>query len=144
MELEEGIVFRLANVRDTFPPDSPKLHVAHFALSDRDKSRDPPLLSVFEGCKTTIEQAKGIRVEKSPSVAFGLRIEDIRDIVVEDLPRLKVLRDPLDPPDCDLPGADGHCGIHGLSRPPNHPKVLYRELRVLLADKSFRYRDGMA
>jgi hypothetical protein len=144
MELEQGIVFRLANIRDTFPPDSPKLHVGHFELSERDKARNPPLLSVFEGLRTTVEQAMMIRGELIESAAFGLRVEEIREIQVPGLPQLSVLRDPLDPPACDLPGADGHCGINGLYRPPSQPKKLYRELRVLLADKSFRYHDGMS
>lgn len=40
-----------------------------------------------------------------------------------------------------MPGADGHCGIEGLARSPGEPKALYRELRVRLADVSFRLPD---
>lgn len=144
MELEAGVVFRLASIKDTFPPNSPKLHVGHLELSDRDKNRTPALLSVFEGPRTTVEQAIAIRGVSSESAAYGFRVEEIRGIAVEGLPRLRVVRDPLDPPECDLPGADGHCGIEGLYRSPGQPKQQFRELRVLLADKSFRYNDGMS
>ena len=144
MELEAGVVFRLANIKATFPPDSPKLHVGHLDLSDRDKERHPPLLSVFEGRKTSVEQAAAIRGVSSESAAYGFRVDEIRRIQVEGLQGLRVVRDPLDPPECDLPGADGHCGIEGLYRPPGQSKQQFRELRVLLADKSFKYYDGMS
>ena len=142
-ELEEGVVFRLATIKETFPPDSPRLHVAHFDLSDRDKERNPPLLSVFDGSRTTVNQAEAIRGVEAESAAFGLRVEVILGIRVADLRPLRVLRDPLDPPLSELPGADGHCGIDGLHRLPGEEKRLYRELRVRLADVSFRYHDGM-
>ena len=143
MELEQGVVFRLATIKSTFPPDSPKLHVGHLELSERDKARPLPLLSVFEGTRTTVRQAEAIRGVAAESAAFGLRIEEVRAIEVAGLPRLRVLRDPLDPPECDLPGAEGHCGIAGLYRQPTEPKLLYKELRVRLADLSFRYYDEM-
>jgi hypothetical protein len=38
-ELEEGSVFRLANITHTFPPDSPKPLPVHFAPSSADKER---------------------------------------------------------------------------------------------------------
>jgi hypothetical protein len=145
MELERGIVFRLATIKDTFPPGSPKLHVAHLELSDRDKARNPPLLSVFEGLRTTVEQAKAIRGVSAESAAFGLRVEGIRTVQVEGVAAgLRVLRDLLEPPLSEMPGADGHCGIDGLHRRPGEPKQRYRELRVRLADQSFPYRDGMS
>lgn len=144
MDLEHGIVFRLATIKESFPPNSLKLNVGHFELSERDKERTPPLLSVFEGAKTTVEQATVIRGAAGESASFGLRVEEVLAIEVQGLPRLRVLYDPLEPPKCDLPGADGHCGIEGLYRPPSQPRKLYRELRVRLADKSFRYHDGMS
>lgn len=149
-EIERGIVFRLATIKETFPPTSEKLHVSHLELSENDKKHAaergrPPLLSVFEAIRTKVHEAEAIRGVLSESAAFGLRIEDILAVQVPGLERvLRVLRDPLDPPHSELPGADGHCGIEGLDRRPSEPKQLYRELRVKLADKSFRYRDEMA
>lgn len=142
-ELEEGIVFRLATIKDTFPPDAPKLHVSHLELSARDKERDSPLLSVFDGSRTSVRQAEVIRGVTAESAAFGFRVEVIRGIQISGLQRLRVLRDPLDPPLSELPGAEGHCGIDGLHRAPGEEKKLYREMRVRLADESFRYRDGI-
>jgi hypothetical protein len=142
-ELEQGIVFRLASIKDTFPPDAPRLHVTHFELSERDKALPEPLLSVFES-KTTIEQAKLIRGVDRESAAYGMRAEHVRSVQVRGLPSPRVLKDPLPPPLCDLPGADGHCGISGLCRQPGESKQLYKELRVRLADLTFPYRDGMS
>lgn len=148
-EIERGTLFRLATLKDTFPPDSEKLHVSHFELSENDKRRAeetgfPPLLSVFDGARTTVAQAIEIRGVQAESAAFGLRVEDVREVQVAGLDRrLRVLRDPLDLPLAEMPGADGHCGIEGLDRRPFEEKRLYRELRVHLADKSFRYSDEM-
>ncbi|HKH44801.1 MAG TPA: hypothetical protein VKM72_09070 [Thermoanaerobaculia bacterium] len=100
-------------------------------------------MSVFDGSCTTIQQAEAIRGVAAESAAFGLRVETIRCIRVPGLRSLRVLRDPLDPPLSGLPGADGHCGIEGLHRGAGEEKRLYRELRVRLADESFRYQDGM-
>jgi hypothetical protein len=148
-ELERGIVFRLATVKESFPPDSPRLHVSHFDLSENDK-RDgerrgrPPLLSVFDGERTLVEQAVLIRGVEADSAAFGVHVEHVCRVQVAGLSRsLRVLRDPLEPPASELPGAEGHCGIEGLDRRPGEEKRLYREARVLLADASFRYQDGM-
>jgi hypothetical protein len=148
-ELERGIVFRLATLKESFPPDSPRLHVSHFDLSENDK-RDgerrgrSPLLSVFDGESTLVEQEALIRGVEADSASFGVRVEHVRRVQVTGLSRsLRVLRDPLEPPACDFPGAEGHCGIEGLDRRPGEEKRLYREVRVLLADASFRYQDGM-
>lgn len=138
-ELEEGVVFRLANIKETFPPDSQKLHVAHLELSERDKAQKPPRLSVFDCFKTSISEAQAIRGVSAESVAFCLRVDDIRAASLPELEPLKVWRDPLEPPADEMPGAGGHCGITGLFRKPGTNKLLYKEIRVHLADKSFRY-----
>jgi hypothetical protein len=80
-------------------------------------------------------------VEKE-SAAFGLRVPEIRAVHVSGLAPLRVVRDPLESPLAEMPGANGHCGIEGLARRPGEPKALYRELRVRLADLSFRFADG--
>jgi hypothetical protein len=148
-ELKQGTIFRLASLKETFPPDSPRLNAAHFELSandrlDGERKGRSPLLSVFDGERTRVEEAFHIRGVAAESAAYAVRVEEIRSIRVTGLSRsLRVLRDPLEPPLADLPGAEGHCGIEGLDRRAGEEKRLYRELRVLLADASFRYHDGM-
>jgi hypothetical protein len=144
-ELTSGVVFRLATVKHTFPPHSAKLHVIHLELSENDKRQAgergaSPLLSVFDGSRTTVAEAELIRGISAESLAFGLRVLEIRSLDVPGMRQpLRVLRDPLDPPAAYLPGADGHCGIEGLDRRPGEDRKVYKELRVRLADLSFRY-----
>jgi hypothetical protein len=144
-ELTAGVVFRLATIKHTFPPESEKLHVVHLDLSENDKAHaaergTPPLLSVFDGGRTTVRQAEMIRGVPLPSLAFGLRVSEVRSVEVPGMrQKLRVLRDPLDPPLAELPGADGHCGLEGLDRLPGEDRKVYKELRVRLADLSFRY-----
>lgn len=146
-ELADGVVFRLASVKNEFPPDSPKLLFIHFELSQNDKAHasktgQPPLLSVFDGQRTQVPQARAIHGVDRESIAFGLKVSGIRSVSVPGLRPLRVVRDPLEPPLCFLPGADGHCGIEGLARTPGEDKRLYKELRVRLADLSFRYPES--
>jgi hypothetical protein len=143
-ELQDGVVLRLASIKHDFPPDSPTLQLWHFELSENDKAHaartgQPPRLSVFDAERTTPGQAQTIWGVEKESAAFGLRVREIQAVHVAGLAPLRVVRDPLAPPLGDLPGADGHCGIEGLARPPGEPKALYRELRVRLADLSFRF-----
>lgn len=144
-ELTTGVVFRLATIKHTFPPESEKLHVVHLDLSENDKTHatergTPPLLSVFDGSRTTVKQAETIRGVSLPSLPFGLRVPEIRSVEVPGMrQKLRVLRDPLDSPLAELSGADGHCGIEGLDRLPGEDRKIYKELRVRLADLSFRY-----
>jgi hypothetical protein len=107
-ELRDGVVFRLATVKQDFPPDSPSLRFWHFELSQKDRDHaartgKPPRLSVFDTVRTTVAQARAIRGVEKEAAAFGHR----------------------------------HCGIEGLARRPGEPKALVRELRVRLADLSF-------
>jgi hypothetical protein len=141
-ELQDGVVFRLATVKDDFPPDSLRLRFWHFELSQNDRAHaertgEPPRLSVFDKERTTVAQARAIRGGEKEAVAFGLRVPDIRAVSLAGREPLRVVRDPLESPLAEMPGADGHCGIEGLSRRPGEPKALVRELRVRLADLSF-------
>jgi len=147
-ELERGVVFRLARVTDDFPPDTPKLKSVHLELSSRDRlhaerTGRSALLSVFDVERCTVAQARTIWGGDAESSAFGFEVKEIRILRVEGLPPLRVLRDPLDPPESELPGAVGHCGIAGLERPAGAPKMLYRELRTRLADLSFRLVESL-
>lgn len=147
-ELTTGVVFRLATITHAFPPDSETLHVLHLELSENDKRQaaergTPALLSVFDTARTTIAQAETIRGIAAESLAFGLQVPDIRSLLVPEMRQpLRVVRDPLEPPLGDFPGADGHCGLAGLERLPGESRSIYRKLRVRLADLSFRYWDS--
>lgn len=146
-ELLDGLVFRLAAIKHDFPPDSPALRFWHFELSENDRARAertglPARLSVFDSERTTVAQARAIWGVEKESAAFGFRVPEIRAVHVSGLEPLRVVRDPLDSPLAEMPGAEGHCGIEGLARRPGEPKALYRELRVRLADLSFRFTDG--
>ena len=141
-ELQDGVVFRLATIKHDFPRDSPRLRFWHFELSQNDRSHaertgNPPRLSVFDTERTTVAQAVAIRGVDQESRAFGLRVPEIRAVGVAGLDPLRVVRDPLEPPLAEMPGAGGHCGIEGLARRPGDPKAFVRELRVRLADLSF-------
>ena len=146
-ELLDGVVFRLATIKHDFPPDSSSLRFWHFELSENDRAHaertgQPARLSVFDSESTTVAQARAIRGVEKESTAFGLRVQEIRAVHVSGLAPLWVVRDPLEPPLAEMPGADGHCGIEGLARRPGESKALYRELRVRLADLSFRFAGG--
>lgn len=148
-ELTTGVVFRLATIKHTFPPDSEKLHVLHLELSENDRRQaaergTPALLSVFDATRTTVAQAEAIRGVPDESLAFGLRVPEVLSLTVPGMRQpLRVVRDPLEPPLADLPGVEGHCGIEGLERLPGEDRKVYRELRVRLADLSFRYRNEL-
>lgn len=146
-ELERGVVFRLARVTDDFPPDAPKLKSVHLELSSRDRfhaerTGRPALLSVFGVERCTVAQARTIWGTGGESSAFGFEVEGVLTLRVEGVSPLKVVRDPLDPTESEFPGAEGHCGVAGLERPPGAPKMLYRELRTRLADLSFRLSES--
>lgn len=143
--LEDGVVFRLANIKNDFPPNSEKLQPAHLAITEGDrvaaaKKNAPPTCSVFDTEKCTVAQARVIRRSDHEAIGFGFKVAEVIVVWVDGLPRLRVLRVPLDPPESALEGADGHCGIAGLDRIaglPNGRNIFYA-LRTKLADLSFR------
>jgi hypothetical protein len=147
-ELEGGVVFRLANIKNDFPPNAKKLQPAHLAIVDRDRhfaaqKNIPPSCSVFDVERCSVSQAKVIRPSDHEAIGFGLRVPEILTIRVGELPGLRVFRVPLDPPESELAGAVGHCGIVGLDRPVGRAngKNLFFALRTKLADLSFPLED---
>jgi hypothetical protein len=143
-EILEGVVFRLANVTNDFPQDASKPLPSHFEPSTADKERSlalghPVLLSVFDRSRTTVAEAEALRTTKKATAAFGLEVARVRELGVPERPRaFRVLRDPLEAPQSEAPGADGHCGIEGLHRPTGESRRLYRALRSQVADLAFR------
>jgi hypothetical protein len=137
-ELFEGVVFRLAKVGPSFPPDSRKPLSAHFEFSTADREAGAAngkwLLSVWDLHRTSPAQGRvPLEAGGAAYLPFGLTVDDIRAVKAPDQPDvgLRVFRDPLPPP--TFPGSDGHCGIEGL----HQSKRLARFLRSALADIAF-------
>jgi hypothetical protein len=123
---DDAVVFRLVSHNvDHFPPDATKPHPAAFSLTSDDRAEGemrniPPMLSVFDLAKTTVDQGRAIRnadavgAGRSPimTTPFGLKVSKVRAISVPPgFDSLDVLDDPLT---VQLAGADGHAGIRGL------------------------------
>jgi hypothetical protein len=119
-----------------------KPRVTDFIPSTEDKARGiasgiGPLLSVFDRHRTTVSQGRAIYGSVS-APAFVLAVHEICTIqhAAREFP-LFVVRDPISPPKGDLPGANGHCGIHGLGRLLGEPRSVIRYLQselVRIAD----------
>jgi len=141
-ELEDGIVFRLAFLQADFPPNSPHISLAHLRPSPKDLARaeeagHAPLVTVFDAARTTVDQAVVIRNIPTPTVPFFWNVDKIIAIGSDAWPRaFRVFREELLPPDNGLPGADGHCGLEGLQRPPDMPIKLFKEFREELRKMS--------
>jgi hypothetical protein len=138
-ELMDGYVCRLAPITGRFPPDSTKPLPHNFALSNQERAyakatNTEPRLSVWDEDRTTLDQAKAIYAREC--IGFSLNVADIRRVSVPGSDKkLRVVRDDSLPPDkTDWPGADGHCGIVGVHRPPGAPKAAFKNLRRTLCD----------
>jgi hypothetical protein len=141
-ELREGVVFRFAWLFPTFPPNAPKASPKHFEFTSEErkliKQGKPALLSVWDKARTTIAEARAMRSAGTEVIAYLLDVALVCKVEVDSVPRLKVVRDPL--PDAS-PGADGHCGIAGLSKKECSAKDDRYALRVKLADLTFRAEE---
>ncbi len=138
-ELMLGWVCRLVPTSGKFPPDSKTPRLTDFVPTseDRDHAKatgGDPLVSVYDEQRTTLEQAKAL-FKRSPSVGFGLNVERLRTIGVPGTEcTLRVLRDPLEGPEAEMPGAEGHCGIWGLKRQRGVPRKDYKRLCLRICD----------
>ena len=149
VELVEGRVFRLIRISARFPPESDKPRVDDFEPSSADKARAATkgisvLVSVFDCDRTTVAEGRVIR-GPSPEgyLAFKIDIADIRNKRIPgSRDYLRIYEDPLDPPESNMPGADGHCGIDGLERPPQAQRQAFKNLRAALCDCADPYDDG--
>jgi hypothetical protein len=122
-----------------FTPDGWKPTWQELAPSEADKqdalTRDGPVrVSVWDAQLTTIAAAKAFRsrstivlsAQVSAVVAVGAR---------------EVVYDPLPMPEAAREGADGHCGIEGLERPPGEPRPRWKDRLQRVAD-CFRVLPG--
>ena len=135
---DEVKVFRLVRrIKDHFPPDIPKPLPRAFALTPADYQegearQHPPMLSIWDTNRTSIEQAIAIRARLSNSPpdttqqALGWNVGTLVGF------GLDVVSDPLDPALAGA-GAEGHCGIQGLCE-RTKSKQEVKVLRSKMAD----------
>jgi hypothetical protein len=135
----EKDILRLVRRIAQFVPDGrPSLNGDAFVPTTDDeaeaKRRSQPVrVSVWDLQLTTIEQAKAFCTSE-PLLAFSLTVQDVNDVSqIFQLPRLKVVADPLNDP---RPGASGHCGIEGLDRQSGEGKKTYKATRDELARRA--------
>ena len=107
---------------------------SEFELSTEDKSSLSKSLSVWAISKASPMNTIKYLGEFSASYQyyFLLSVDDIRSIISSET---EIQTRPLDviwePHES---GAPGHAGITGLNRPPNVSKIVYRSIRISLAD----------
>jgi hypothetical protein len=101
----------------------------HFHLSTEDQETPLQSLSVWASDLTSPLIARELMgaTKASYRIALVLNVDDIRKLRVEESV-LNVVWD-----HDERPGAQGHCGIVGLKRPPGGISVHYRALRARLA-----------
>ena len=138
------IVLRLAHAPKDFAQTG-KASAVSFDLSSKDKEAVLPSLSVFAERLTTPEQAMTLLDQpEAYDLVLRLNVDAVRALRpvpdTPEVPSLDVWWDPLTLMDAggvvvpdDRPGAAGHAGIVGLSRPNNVPRLYYKSLRAQLA-----------
>lgn len=116
---------------------------AAFELTTLDKTSPLQSLSVWAARLTSPEQAREFLGDQKDASLFYclLGVEEIRSLRLSPespVTPLDVVWDPLFLSNSEerdsRPGAEGHAGITGLVRPPGMEKLLYKRLRVQLAD----------
>ena len=97
-------------------------------------------VSVWDLSLTTIPQARAFRLTRDGQRSFCLQVASVIKVRNEwNETRLCVVADPR--PDHEGPGADGHCGIEGLDKPPQGRKVIQRALLDALAREVIEVDD---
>jgi hypothetical protein len=140
-DLDRGLtVLRLApNVHPFVPAGQPGVtgDAFHPSPADEEEAKElgqPIRLSVWETQLTTTAQARLIH-GRLDTIAVTLGVADVLDIREKmAVALLRVVWDPL-PPERGS-GANGHCGIEGLDRPPGTPRPVYRAIWDELARKA--------
>jgi hypothetical protein len=138
-EVTEGSVLRLRPFREGVGPYESGARIEDFMPNSGDESAalriGVVLVSVFHRGRTSLGQCLAFRRSSSAAQALQLEVPLIRIIKApERTESLSVVGDPLPSPECQLPGADGHCGIKGLARLPQEPRAVRRYLCSRLVD----------
>jgi hypothetical protein len=132
-EITDGSVLRLIGPRQGIGPYTSGARIEDFLPSSGDKAAairtGMVLVSVFHRSKTTLKECLTFRRSSPADGALQLEVSAIRSVKApERTEPLSVVGDPLPPPECDRPGAAGHCGIKGLAREPEEPRAIQRYL----------------
>lgn len=117
-----------------------------FAPTKEDKKCHPVRVSVWDSTRTTVAQAKLLRIAAIESdssraiaselYAFALAMSDLVQLATRfDNQRVRAVLDPdgLVRDLALLPGADGHAGIEGLDRREGELKLRWKELLLAIA-----------
>jgi hypothetical protein len=130
---------RLPKPPPDFSPDNWKTDWETFNPSGADEkhaaaSGRAVRVSVWEQERTTPEQARAFRATAS----IVLRVAVAAVVQTSEMTQrpLDVVYEPLEAPDGDLPGADGHAGIEGLKRAAGEQKTKWKAALQALADCS--------
>ena len=115
----ESSLLRLPKPPPDFSPDGWRPPGTLFQPSTTEKrlaetQQKPVRVSVWDEGRTTVEQALSFR----PGSVLVLRLPVVDLLAVGqrwERP-IRVVYDPLEPPESDRPGVDGHAGIEGLER----------------------------
>lgn len=126
-----------AGVRDRHGPEEPI--GLDFHRSDEDKKTGR--VTVWDRDRTTPEQVLSMVRHPEGRPVLDIAVSEIESRGYKKLgygeqADMIVVRDPLPCEDRKKPGADGHCGIEGLIRPPGVDRTDYRELLDDLASAS--------
>lgn len=109
----------------------------HFELSSADKASKLKSISAWEETLTPASVARTLMndTENAYTLGLAMSVDAIKDlsVVIQEMPTRQIIS--LDVVwDRDLrDGAEGHVGITGLHRQPNHPKLQYKMMRSKLA-----------
>lgn len=143
-EILEGNIKRVPRRSGIAPfPERPR--VEDFLPSSEEKARaeagGPLLISVLHNTPRLLSlMHRGLDLETG--ACFELQVADVREIkALNQSRRLRVWQDPLPPPRCYLPGAEGHAGISGLERPSGEERRIQRDLCSQLVDRAQVARD---
>jgi hypothetical protein len=131
-------LLRLPKSPPDFLPDRWKPSDKQFEPSTDDKKHadergTPVRVSVWDEARTSPAQARSFR--SSDVLVLAVAGAALTEVSADTGRAIRAVYEPLDPPDRDLPGADGHAGIEGLDRQRlSRPK--WRSILCALADRA--------
>jgi hypothetical protein len=126
---------------DKWAPDWEVLKPSTGDEKDAEQRGKPVRVSVWDGHRTTINQARAFRA--GATIVLRLEVREVLEVAEATRHELCVVYDPLKPPDDDHPGADGHAGIEGLRRAQMEPRPEWKARLQRLADRA-KLVDGPA
>jgi hypothetical protein len=128
-EVRDGSILRRIPKRLGIGPYAMAVRIEDFLPNSGDKAAalrtGMVLVSVFHRSRTSLKQCLAFGRASAEFTAVELEVEAVCAVKApERTAPLSVVGDPLSPPECYFPGADGHCGIKGLAREPGEPRAV--------------------